>query len=205
MGLIDSIIGVESGGNPNARNPRSSASGLPAHVRYELRADALVRKLFFARGPSAVLGRVVAIVVDAVKRVLFAGARPHVGIEVLERCPSITNLNAARSIVFVGSVLRKKTSAAHAIPNLVFGRRPAAALDGNRHAVGSRPLTAAPTAGGIAGPKVGDAHNPLFAAVANAKQSSGRGASVCSHSGFGFRRRGQLPELHANAIYGGGH
>jgi hypothetical protein len=28
MGLIDSIIGVESGGNPNATNPRSSASGL---------------------------------------------------------------------------------------------------------------------------------------------------------------------------------
>jgi hypothetical protein len=28
MGLIDSIIGVESGGNPNATNPTSSASGL---------------------------------------------------------------------------------------------------------------------------------------------------------------------------------
>lgn len=28
MGLIDSIIGVESGGDPNAANPRSSASGL---------------------------------------------------------------------------------------------------------------------------------------------------------------------------------
>ena len=28
MGLIDSIIGVESGGNPNATNPNSSASGL---------------------------------------------------------------------------------------------------------------------------------------------------------------------------------
>lgn len=28
MGLIDSIIGVESGGDPNARNPNSSASGL---------------------------------------------------------------------------------------------------------------------------------------------------------------------------------
>lgn len=28
MGLVDSIIGVESGGNPNAANPRSSASGL---------------------------------------------------------------------------------------------------------------------------------------------------------------------------------
>jgi hypothetical protein len=28
LALIDSIIGVESGGNPNARNPRSSASGL---------------------------------------------------------------------------------------------------------------------------------------------------------------------------------
>lgn len=27
MSLIDSIIGVESGGNPNARNPRSSATG----------------------------------------------------------------------------------------------------------------------------------------------------------------------------------
>jgi hypothetical protein len=27
MGLIDSIIGVESGGNPNAQNPNSSASG----------------------------------------------------------------------------------------------------------------------------------------------------------------------------------
>src|SRR3954465_6247001 len=28
MGLIDSIIGAESGGNPNAKNPLSSASGL---------------------------------------------------------------------------------------------------------------------------------------------------------------------------------
>jgi hypothetical protein len=28
MGLVDSIIGVESGGNPNATNPKSSASGL---------------------------------------------------------------------------------------------------------------------------------------------------------------------------------
>lgn len=28
MPLVDQIIGVESGGNPNARNPRSSASGL---------------------------------------------------------------------------------------------------------------------------------------------------------------------------------
>jgi soluble lytic murein transglycosylase-like protein len=28
MGLIDSIIGAESGGNPNATNPTSSASGL---------------------------------------------------------------------------------------------------------------------------------------------------------------------------------
>jgi hypothetical protein len=28
MGLVDSIIGVESGGDPNATNPRSSASGL---------------------------------------------------------------------------------------------------------------------------------------------------------------------------------
>lgn len=28
MGLIDSIIGVESGGNPNAQNPNSSAMGL---------------------------------------------------------------------------------------------------------------------------------------------------------------------------------
>jgi hypothetical protein len=28
LGLIDSIIGVESGGNPNATNPNSSASGL---------------------------------------------------------------------------------------------------------------------------------------------------------------------------------
>jgi hypothetical protein len=28
MGLVDSIIGVESGGNPSATNPRSSASGL---------------------------------------------------------------------------------------------------------------------------------------------------------------------------------
>jgi hypothetical protein len=28
LGLLDSIIGAESGGNPNARNPNSSASGL---------------------------------------------------------------------------------------------------------------------------------------------------------------------------------
>jgi hypothetical protein len=28
MALVDQIIGVESGGNPNARNPKSSAAGL---------------------------------------------------------------------------------------------------------------------------------------------------------------------------------
>lgn len=51
MGLIDSIIGVESGGNPNARNPNSSASGLGQFI------DSTFLATFKAARPDLAAGK----------------------------------------------------------------------------------------------------------------------------------------------------
>lgn len=52
MGLIDSIIGVESGGNPNATNPRSSASGLGQFIDSTWLATIKQAKPELAQGKS---------------------------------------------------------------------------------------------------------------------------------------------------------
>lgn len=210
MGLADSIIGVESGGNPNATNPSSSASGLPSpHVGDKLWTDTLVGKLLFARCPSAILGCVVAVVILSIKRVLFAGARAHVSVEVLEASPSLANLNASRAIVFVRGVFRQFAAASHAVPDLVFGSRLAAPLNGNRHAVSfcaqaSFDQATAATSG-VAGSKVGHGYNLLRAAVASAQHAPALRATVFSDFWGGLRNRGELAELHSNAVYGGCH
>lgn len=52
MGLADSIIGVESGGNPNATNPNSSASGLGQFIDSTWLATIKQAKPEFAQGKT---------------------------------------------------------------------------------------------------------------------------------------------------------
>ena len=217
MGLVDSIIGVESGGNPNATNPNSSASGLvgsnaaalpSVDVGHEFGARSLIGKLFFPGSPTAVLRGIVSVVVLPIKRVRLARARPHVGEEILKTGPALANLNASTAVVFVRSVLRQFAAALHAIPNLVLGRRLASSTYRGRPAVrgvrllGRFDLVAA-AANSVAGLKVGDGHDSLGAAIATAKHSSHFCASIFSNLWLGFRVNSKFSESHSNVILAG--
>ncbi len=209
MGLIDSIISVESGGNPNARNPNSSATGAEgsfSHARPELIANAGICKLLLARRPATILWGVVAIIVFAIKRVCFARARPHIGVKVLEAGPSVANFHAAPAVVFVRRMFRKSASAVHSVPNLVFGRRwdafgQAARRAVSYHCVSSR----ASTAIGIAGPEIRNRNNLLCAAIALAKHLTDCAVSIFSDFWGGLGNGRQFTKFHANAVSGGCH
>ena len=59
-----------------------------------------VPSLFSRRGPSTISGRVIAIVVDAVKRVLLGRTCAHVGVERRETsAPSFADANPSSSVV----------------------------------------------------------------------------------------------------------
>lgn len=76
---------------------RSLGNGREASERRELRAA--VVSLLRIGCPPAIARRVVAVVVDAIQRVVAVGARPHVGVERLKgRAPSFTNLYASSAI-----------------------------------------------------------------------------------------------------------
>ena len=77
-----------------------------------------VSVLFLASCPSAVLWRVVSIVVDAVKRLSFRFFT-HVCEEVIKLIPPFTNSNSSASIVWKGFVSWIKASSPHCDPNIV--------------------------------------------------------------------------------------
>ena len=129
MALVDQIIGVESGGNPDA-----TLRAFP-HMGDKFRANALVTELYFSSSPSTVFWGVIAVVIDPIKGMLCAWARPHIGKEILKSGPAVTNLNAPSSIVFVRSMFRKFTASLHSVPYLVFGSCFAAARYRNGHPV----------------------------------------------------------------------
>lgn len=74
-----------------------------------------VSVLFRSRGPSAVLGRVVAVVVDAIKRT-SRRARTHVCKEVLEGLPSVADSNASPSVSTKPRVRDSVASRPHGFP-----------------------------------------------------------------------------------------
>jgi hypothetical protein len=92
-----------------------------------------IHGLLLRRGPSAVLWRVWAVVVDAINRVCGSGLRAHVGVEVLEVQPSVTDRDAASPIVSVGGHARVETTRFHRCPNPILGSEDA-------------PMTARPSA-----------------------------------------------------------
>lgn len=189
MALIDSIIGAESGGNPNAKNPNSSATGHLSHTSVDMPekfgTNTLIGKLLFSGSPATILWGVVSIAIDAINRVFRARARPHVFVKVGEGPPSLANRNAACPIERPRNVTWLRASTNHAIPNLVLSCSFPAARNGLRHAVSTVNLdcsVGAKTSAAIsvARAKVWHCYSNLSPAIASAQVSPNFGAAVFS-------------------------
>src|SRR5258708_12147525 len=97
--------------------------GQSASARRMHRFWAPVEGLLRLRGPAAVAGFVVAVVLDAVDRVLRRRSRPHVRVErrvVVE--PTIAHQDAAASVVLVALVVRIEAAFLHRTPDCIFRR-----------------------------------------------------------------------------------
>ena len=85
-----------------------------------------IRGLFFHRGPTTILGRVVAVIVDALKREFRAfpdtsrRSQSHVSQEVLKFSPANANTDSASAIAFIAAVTRIGAPAFHGFPRFVF-------------------------------------------------------------------------------------
>ncbi len=87
-----------------------------------------IARLVVATAPTAVVRRVVAVIVHAINRVIDGRARPHVGVEGGEICaPSVADADASSSVMFVAIRAGVRAAVNHRVPNAVFG--------GVRHAV----------------------------------------------------------------------
>src|SRR5215469_7640127 len=106
--------------DPNVKLPASAPIGSTDSSLYQ---PGIARLLPGGR-PTAVLGRVIAVVVDAVERVGSRGARAHVGEERHEVvAPALAYLDAAAAVAREIRAVRPATAADHAVPDLVFGMR----------------------------------------------------------------------------------
>jgi len=80
----------------------------------------LVSVLFFSGSPSAIVRAVIAIVVLSLYGVTEGWTATHIGNEVVKGRPSITNIDAAHSVVNVRCVLGIATSSNHRKPRMIF-------------------------------------------------------------------------------------
>jgi hypothetical protein len=70
--------------------------------------------------PTAILRLVVAIVVPAIKRMLWSWSLAHVSKKAAVVEPPLANRNAPAAIVFVRWITRLAASATHCFPNFIF-------------------------------------------------------------------------------------
>lgn len=115
MGLVDSIIGVESGGNPSAGEILRSS-----YIRAKLWIVG-ISELLFVSCPAAV-GRIIAeLRVNAVNGVLGGGLFSHIGKKVFKATsPSIANLDALGPVIFEADVCRSRASFLHRAPSPIL-------------------------------------------------------------------------------------
>ncbi len=79
--------------------------------------------LLASRGPSAILGRVVAVVINAIDGVRLRRAPAHIGQEVLEGMqPAGANLNPAPAVIREADAFRVIAAGFHREPRRVFDR-----------------------------------------------------------------------------------
>ncbi|MEY4387884.1 MAG: hypothetical protein RLY20_3167 [Verrucomicrobiota bacterium] len=94
-------------------------------ARFAVKRESVIRAdvsgLFFRRGPSAVVWRVMAAAVNSIKRVYGAWLAPHVRQEVFKVIPSFTDGDAAPAVAKVVGGSRIQASGAHGLPCAVLG------------------------------------------------------------------------------------
>lgn len=96
--------------------------------------------LFSPVSPSAVIGRIRAIVIDSIKR--FTGwSRPHIGQIVFKFKPSLAHLNTSAAIIFIRRIIWITASIMHCGPGLI--------IFGSIHTVFFPKRTTLPTALGL--------------------------------------------------------
>lgn len=202
MGLIDSIIGAESGGNP---------SSLTARVIQKDFFGSRIGKLFFAGSPAAVFGRIIAVASNSINGMRLGRLLAHVCKKIGEAgAPSGTNLNACCTIPFVRDVIFVFASSDHAAPRVIFGSCRHPLGEASRRPVSNSRLAAhfvqkAPAANRIAGSQVWNRDNFLLSAIAVAKHLTNLGAAILSDPRLRFRDGGQFTKLGPDAVYGSSH
>jgi hypothetical protein len=72
--------------------------------------------------PDAIIKRVTSVVVFALDRVVGAGLRPHIGVEILEGLkPPIADRDPASSVSFVSGIACVVAARFHALPTVILG------------------------------------------------------------------------------------
>ncbi len=210
MALIDQIIGVESGGNPNATNPNSSAMGAEGsfpHVGLKCLAYARISELFFGRSPSAVFWTVMPVAISSFNGMTLGWLLAHVSKKVLETiAPTHTNLDAASPVPLVGNMVFVFASRDHSAPRMVFASSGYALRKPSRSAVGDDSVSASTAASRcVARPEVGDGYNLFYSAITNATHLADCAVSILSNLRRSFGNSGQFSEFRSDAVYGGCH
>lgn len=105
----------------NNVGPFSDCFGLP--MKNQPAIPTSVSCLCNSRGPFAVFGRVVAIVVDSFNRMFGRRSRPHVGVKSLERLiPSVANLDSSAAVAFPILTVAVAAPGTHPTPCVPFRR-----------------------------------------------------------------------------------
>lgn len=105
--------------DPNPACPRRNRKRFATVRDQAIRPS--IALLLDPRGPTAILGRVGSVIVDAIKGEFRPRPRPHVGIEVRKAIlPPLTDRNAAATIIGKGLMVRVVAPTPHVVPDHPF-------------------------------------------------------------------------------------
>lgn len=210
MGLIDSIIGAESGGNPNAQNPNSSASLTSCVIEKDL-FGARVGELFGFRRPSAIIGRIISIGPLSIDGVFLRRLFSHIGQKCLETiAPAFAHLNAYCAVPLIRNVFWIFASRNHSHPRMIFGCRLTASANRNRTTVrrigflGCLDFVTS-AAKRVAGFKIGNGDYRFVPTIASANHSPDSCIPILSDRWIGLICSEKFSKPHSNIVLAGAH
>lgn len=153
----------------SSRADAKSRSPIGKQQSFAAKSDALsssgVEALLLGGSPSAILRAVVASIIDPLKGHTFR-RMPHVGKEVLELVPSLTDADSTRTVFFEAGNARIMASTNHVVPAAIDGRRAEAVCP----LLGSKKLFMKAAAGlGFASHQMEQRYLPHRSAIASAK------------------------------------